>query len=79
MKPKLAFLGLLVVIVTVFVVLSRNSSRRANGPGQGLVITQDGKITVQQPLNQYATMVVIADKSKSDTNTQSSTNNSKTK
>ena len=79
MKPKLAFLGLFVVVVIVFVVLSRNSSRRANGPGQSLVITQDGRITLQQQPNQYSTFVVIADKSKSDTNVQSSTNNSKTK
>ena len=79
MKRKLAVLGLFIFVVTLFVVSSRNGSRRVTGTSQSLVVTQDGRVTILPQPDQYATMVVVVDKSRASTNTPSSTTNVKTK
>jgi len=79
MKRKLVILGLFLFVVTIFVISSRNSSKRATGTSQSLVVTQDGKVTLLPQPNQYSTFVVVVDKSKDSTNAPSSTTNSKTK
>jgi len=79
MKRKIAILGLFIFVVTLFVVSSRNGSRRVTGTSQSLVVTQDGRVTILPQPDQYATMVVVVDKSKTSTNASSSTTNVKTK
>jgi len=79
MKRKLAVLGLFIFVVTLFVVSIRNASRRVTGTSQSLVVTQDGRVTILPQPDQYATMVVVVDKSKTSTNASSSTTNVKTK
>jgi len=79
MKRKLVILGLFLFVVTIFVISSRNGSKRATGTSQSLVVTQDGKVTLLPQPNQYSTFVVVVDKSKDSTNAPSSTTNLKTK
>jgi len=79
MKRKLIILGLFLFVVVVFVVSSRNGSRKVTGTSQNLVVTQDGRVTLLPQPDQYATWVVVVDKSRASTNTPSSTTNVKTK
>ena len=79
MKRKIAILGLFIFVVTLFVVSSRNGSRRVTGTSQSLVVTQDGKVTILPQPDQYATMVLVVERSKNSTNTPSSITNLKTK
>ncbi len=79
MKRKIAILGLFIFVVTLFVVSSRNGSRRVTGTSQSLVVTQDGKVTILPQPDQYPTMVLVVERSKNSTNTPSSITNLKTK
>ena len=82
MKPKFALvLGLCVLLAVLTIVIlsgrsGRNSSTRKTQ--SGLVVTQDGKLTVLSPEEGYANFKVVATV-KSLTNTSSAVTNSSPK
>lgn len=79
MKRKLVLFGLFVILVAVFVAAIRNAERRSTGVTQSLIATQDGRMTVLQQPDQYATMTLTVDRPTPSTNTSSSNTNAPSK
>jgi hypothetical protein len=77
MKRKLTILGVcaLVALGTILAFSNKKGRGRTAGTTQSLIITQDGKLTVQSQPNWSAKMTVVMDRSKPDTNTSSSATN----
>ena len=79
MKRKLLIFGLFVILMAVFLTTVRNAGRRPTGVTQSLIVTQDGRMTVVQQPDQYATMMIAVDKPRPSTNMSSPTTNAPSK
>ena len=75
MKRKLTILGLCALVALVaMLVFSRGDARKQSAPTtHSLVVTQGGKLTFQRDPAGYATMTVIANQPKPDTNAPAAT------